>query len=499
MSSKTQPDILIVVMDAVRFSDFSGGTNPVTPLPFSDALREECLTFPRAASVSSWTVPAHASLFTGLYPWESGVHAKHDLRLNPTIPRLAERLRPLGYRSLGISANPMVFPTFGQVNGFDRAYWANWWEPFLRSNRTRPGTTWDPTTLNAAQGGDDRSTALRRFLLGLSPQLHKAPFLVDGASRFLQKLRDPSRPRDLANVPWIEGSLDQWLGVQPAAQRTFAFINLLEAHEPYLTDSVVTPRLRDWLEYARCRQDHFSCATGHWTPSEKDLTILRRLYRHMISVIDRRLAAFVDVYRERGRWDNTLMVLTSDHGQAFGEHGILFHTLRIDEGEIRIPLWVRYPDSPLVGEGVGWASLIDVAPTVLRAAGAPDWESPSGRDLGQLADKARSEPLLTMSDGLIWTHVDQMLTSERRAWLDQVFVGAYRDEFKVVLEARTGALSAYNIVRDSGEREDLMPQLGTQLESLVSAASAVGQRILGSGAPVRSQEVQDRLKSWGYI
>jgi arylsulfatase A-like enzyme len=219
----------------------------------------------------------------------------------------------------------------------------------------------------------------------------------------------------------------------------------------------------------------------------------------MISVIDRRLAAIVDVYRERGRWDNTLMVLTSDHGQAFGEHGILFHTLRIDEGEIRIPLWVRYPDSPLVGEGVGWASLIDVAPTVLRAAGAPDWESPSGRDLGQLADKARSEPLLTMSDGLIWTHVDQMLTSERRAWLDQVFVGAYRDEFKVVLEARTGALSAYNIVRDSGEREDLMPQLGTQLESLVSAASAVGQRILGSGAPVRSQEVQDRLKSWGYI
>jgi arylsulfatase A-like enzyme len=499
-NASAKPNILVVVMDCVRASDFPGGSDPVTPMPFADTLRRESITFPRATSPSSWTIPSHASLFTGLYPWESGAHAKEDLRLRPSVPRLSEQLRTLGYRSIALSANPVLLPTFGMLQGFDHAEWASWWEPFLRSPLSPPGVTYDASQPAGDLDYDRGLGSLRRTLLRLSPNLHRAPYVIDAVSRVIQKIQVPDRPRDLSSVPWIERRLSDWLAQQPADIPTFTFVNLLEAHEPYLTDSELTPTLRSWLRYARVRQDHFSAATGHWTPSSHELEELRRFYRHMIRLIDRRLQSIVQVFKDTGRWDNTLMFLTADHGQAFGEHGILFHTLRVDEGLTRVPLWVRYPR----GEGggttaVGWASLIDVVPTSLKAAGSAEWKTPSGHDLGRLVENPRPEPSLTMGDGMIWTHVDAMLSSERRKWLDRVFVAAYDRDRKVILEVKSGLTSAYDIDNDPAEAVDLLPGEQDRLQHIIDAASTAGRAILRKGEPIRSQAVEDRLKSWGYI
>jgi arylsulfatase A-like enzyme len=501
MSETTaKPNILVVVMDCVRASDFTEGSDAVTPMPFADELRKESVVFPRATSPCSWTIPSHASLFTGLYPWESGAHAKEDLRLRPAIPRLAEQLRPLGYHSLALSANPVLLPTFGMLQGFDHADWAAWWEPFLRTPHSPPGVSYDASEPVKEVDYDRRLGGIRRALLQLSPNLHRAPYMIDAASRLLQKIEAPDRPRDLSSVPWIERRLEAWLAQQSPSTPTFTFINLLEAHEPYLTDSVLAPTLRSWLQYAKIRQDHFSAATGHWTPSAHELVELRRYYRHMIQVIDHRLRAIVQVFKDAGRWDNTLMFLTSDHGQAFGEHGILFHTLRIDEGLTRVPLWVRYPRGVRGGEtGVGWTSLIDIAPTSLKAAGAAEWKTPSGHDLERLIENPRPEPILAMGDGMIWTHVDAMLSPERREWLDRIFIAAYDRDRKVIVEARTGAASAYDIERDPAEAVDVLPAEQDRLQHLVDAASAAGRMVVRKGAPVRSQAVEDRLKSWGYV
>jgi arylsulfatase A-like enzyme len=212
------------------------------------------------------------------------------------------------------------------------------------------------------------------------------------------------------------------------------------------------------------------------------------------------LRAIVQVYKDAGRWDDTLLFLTADHGQAFGEHGIIFHTLRIDEGMIRIPLWVRYPHGAQGGEtGVGWASLIDIAPTALKAAGAADWKTTSGHDLERLIENPRPEPMLTMSDGMIWTHVDSMLDQKRRDWLDRIFVAAYNRDRKVILELRSGTTSAYDIESDPAESVDLLPNEQDRLQNLIDAAAAAGRSIIRKGAPTRSQAVEDRLKSWGYV
>jgi arylsulfatase A-like enzyme len=499
-NSSKPPDILVVVMDCGRFQDFPGGTDPVAPMPFTDELRKQSVAFPRAVSPCSWTIPSHAGLFTGLYPWESGVHAKADLRLDPTIPRLAERLANRGYRSIALSANPLLLPTFGLMQGFDRAYWSAWWEPFLRSAKASPGFEFDARAPPAPIDADSGRGGLRRLLLQLSPNLFRAPFLMDSASRLVQKMEDSQAPRSLSSAPWIERCLDGWVRERSRDESVFAFVNLLEAHEPYFTDSEMTPTFLDWLRYARCRQDHFSCAAGRWTPSTEDLARLRQMYRHMLTVIDRRLKGIVDVLKAAGRWDNTLMVLTSDHGQAFGEHGIIFHALRVDEAEVRIPLWVRYPDGSFAGAtGQGWASLIDVPGTIMHATGANGWQPPSAVSLESLVDAPRPIPVMSMSDGLTWTHVGGLLTTERKDWLDRVMVAAYNADQKVVVNAKTGEYGAYNVAVDPLELRSIDSTENNGLGPLVEVAREAGRTILRAPNPVRSREVEERLAGWGYL
>ena len=211
------------------------------------------------------------------------------------------------------------------------------------------------------------------------------------------------------------------------------------------------------------------------------------------------MRSIVEVLQRSGRWDNTLFVLTSDHGQAFGEKGIIFHTLRIDEGEIRIPLWVRYPDHSFAGEeGVGWASLIDVVPSIMKTLGCA-WDSPSGVAFDQLVDRPRTDPVLTMGDGIIWKHTDNLMSPDRRRWLDRLFTAAYQGDDKVLLDATNDQYSAFDVVRDSREEHDLLPGQAERLAPLMTAAKTVASRLQQQTGAVHSAEVEDRLKSWGYI
>src|ERR1700693_5078851 len=111
-----RPDLLVVVMDCVRASDFPGGTSPVPGMPTAEKLVRESIRFPRAISVAPWTIPSHASLFTGLYPWENGVHMLRELRLDPSVPTLAGMLAKAGYSTFSLSSNGFICPDIGLVN-----------------------------------------------------------------------------------------------------------------------------------------------------------------------------------------------------------------------------------------------------------------------------------------------------------------------------------------------------------------------------------------------
>ncbi len=501
MSSATsKPNILVVVLDCVRAADFIGGSPGITGMPFAEELRRESVVFPRAISPAPWTIPSHASLFTGLPPWETGCHWKGDLRLSSQIPRLSSALAAAGYRSMSLSANPVIEPSFGLLDGFQQAAWSGWWEPFVRFSTPRP-----PHVLPRSENGHrSRLAAIRRgpvdrLIKKVRPTIIQHPSMLVAGNRVVHGLLEERGPgvRDIGQ--WIEPTFQEWVARVPPDQPVFAFVNLLDAHEPYFPDESVRQGLAGWKEFAATRQDPVAWMNGDWKATPENFALMHRLYREMIVSMDRRLRSIVDTLKVTSRWENTAMVLTGDHGQAFGEHGTLFHFFRVDEQLVRVPMWLRLPHAEQAGTvAKGWASLIDVASTASELAGRPGQFAGSGNSLTSLIDSQRPEPAVTISDGIVWGHFRSRFTPQNIETYDRVFAAAYAGDRKVVIDAKSQLRRAYDIERDPGESRDEWTN-SAELDRLATFARAAGERTASTAPSALTVDVEDRLKAWGYI
>jgi arylsulfatase A-like enzyme len=495
-------------MDCVRADDFIPDPSS-NYLPFAGELAKESVRFTRAVSPASWTVPSHASLFTGLYPWEHGAHSEADWNLRRDTPTLAGMLRPLGYSSVSLSANFLVSPRFGLVNDFDSAYWGGWWEPYLRSPSGTKKAGVAPSARKTiasvlAHGSTNKSWLGPPPILQLySPFILKRTYLLDMAHRLLLKMNNGRKVG--VTSPWIEPTLDRWMPKQPSDKPVFCMINLLDAHEPYFSSDEVIHGIREWLKYARLSQERQGWIKGEWKATPEKLAVLHKLYRQSLGDIDSRLNRIVDAFKKAGRWENTLAIVTSDHGQAFGEHGKLFHIFGVAEPGVRVPLWVRYPD----GHGAGtqessWVSLVDVLPTVMKAMGDQSLPKCSGHPLQTLEGKLRPDPVITISDS--YGYVESFAqTKQKRVTRapKPLQIAAYHDEWKVVADWKSSlAPRAYKIDMDPGETNDLWDGKSENLLELAKITSGIVTKMLKAKAPgtsAPSQEITDRLRAWGYV
>jgi arylsulfatase A-like enzyme len=491
------PDVLVIVMDCVRASDFPGGAEPVV-MPFVEHLRRQSVSFPNAVSVAPWTLPSHASLFTGLYPWEHGCHGKASLTLDPRFPRLAETLRGAGYRSLSLSANPIISPFYRLVDGFDLAEWGEWWEQVQRL-KSKPSHLYD-----AAVGGHAPEVPVlsRRDRAGrmVKTILTRVPSVLSLGDSVLRHSLDPARHWVGNMNPWIEPELSSWLSRQPTDQPTFCFVNLLDAHEPYILDPMAATSWGEWWRHMRIPQDVLALLAGPHPPSREDLRRLHDLYRKAIGDLDARIARIVEAYRQAGRWDRTLLLLTSDHGQAFGEHGMIWHGVRTDEEMLRVPLILRLPDDEFAGSTAkGWSSPLDTVPTVIEAAGISPAGPVSGLSLRVVIDAERPRPLLSAGDGTEWNQpFMEKLTPRRRSELNLFSIAAYLGTTKLVVDATTNAVRAYDL--SSGQLMELAESEleRDELRDMVQQAREAADALINSTVASTSHEVDERLRSWGY-
>ncbi|MCI4330743.1 MAG: sulfatase-like hydrolase/transferase [Thermoplasmata archaeon] len=493
------PNVLIVVLDCVRASDFPGGADPVSPMPFVQELLRDAVEFPLAASVAHWTVPAHATLFTGRYPWEHQVHARGQLHLDPALPKVGGLLRSAGYRTLSVSANGLISPNLGLVDGFQQAAWGT--TLFDRVSRARS----PPQSL---EGRPNRAAALESRVRGLHGAaqwtgvfLARYPGVWDVGTRVALHMRAGDEPLRPAMASWLEPTLDRWLSETPPSEPVFCFINLLDAHEPYLRDAEGLPSIRDFWAYVRSRQDRMGWVSGDWNPSPAEYARLHHLYRCTVQGLDRRLGQIISAFRSAGRWDDTLMILTSDHGQAFGEHGALFHIQGVDEAELRIPLIYRPPGGGTGRvRGSGWASLIDLGPTALCAAGLPsDALGGVGVPLEDLIDRPRTGPVLAFSDGLVHAEDRRRAPLLRRESIDRLLVAAYEGERKLVYDVATDTARVYDVGRDPSESVDLWSSESEGSAGLLKATRTAAARMASGTTIAPSADVEDRLRSWGYL
>lgn len=302
------PNVLLLILDTVRSASLSlyGHSRPTTPRLEEWARRG--VVFDQAIAASSWTLPSHASMFTGRFAYE--LSADWMAPLDNTAPTLAEALTARGYRTGGFVANQVYNGTeTGLARGFGHY-------------RVRPFTLKQLIV----------STELGQWLRALR-------FLqLDGRTMVLR-----SYPRKSAEV--VNREFLDWVG-RDEGTPFFAFLNFFDAHVPFhAPDSV-----RALLPGVPAR--------------------LEGQYEVSIRYLDGQIHALLGELERRGLLRNTLVIVTSDHGEDFGEHGLQRHGTGLYLTQVQVPLVLIKEGSIPGGIRVGSAvTLRNLAATILDLTG----------------------------------------------------------------------------------------------------------------------------------
>ncbi len=288
------PNLVLIVLDTVRAGDLAPyGYERVTTPRIDAFVRSQASRFTQSRSSSSWTVPSHASMFTGLLPSEHGAVLRaaepgpdqaipNEIEpLRSVFTTVAEILSERGYQTGGVVANA---PMLGRGNGFAQGF--QWY--------------------------DDRDVSL-----------FPAPssLLVQMAGGWPHVGAEPYR-----DAREILRSASVWLDGRDSAGPFFLFVNLMDAHWPWIP-----------------RGPHAEAFGGERPamPMHPPRYMYQALYDRKLRFLDDAVSRFLEELRARDNYDDTVVVITSDHGESFGEHGFWGHGLFLHEELILVPLYVK--------------------------------------------------------------------------------------------------------------------------------------------------------------
>jgi arylsulfatase A-like enzyme len=343
------PNVLLIVWDTVRAESMSlyGYERPTTP--YLRDLAKEGVLFQNAIATCSWTLPTHASLFTGRFHYETRTSEWRPL--DATYPTLAEVLTRQGYVTGGFVANTNICCTeLGLARGFVH------YEDYVASAGELARSS--PLVRFAFRG--DRV----RWLLGYYELLGRKP------------------------APRITNDFLRWVGRIPSGHPFFAFLNYFDAHAPYLPPADFARRFgcTDKLDMYLLRycygQEPRPCLPSNTTAEE--IESMRNAYDGAIAYLDYDLKRLFGELRQRGLLDRTLVILVSDHGEEFGEHSTFGHGLDLHIQSIYVPLILRLP-SIVPGDVTVQkpVTLRDVPATVMDLLGLRDDGLFPGQSLGR--------------------------------------------------------------------------------------------------------------------
>ncbi len=462
---KDAPNVLLVVLDTVRADNLSlhGYERPTSPR--LTELAKRGVRFDQARSTTPYTLGTHASLFTG--HWMSRTSARVNVPLDGSRPTLAEHLRDRGYATGGFVGN--IF--YGSAHyGLDRGFLHYLDIPGDITRRVTPREFF-------------RSCRLGESLLAWFEMKRRilAP---------MQNLRLDADQLNRETLAWLDST-------RPTGRPFFLFLNYFDAHSPYSLPagapqpfSITTAdRLEAKLkqrERAEERQE------AHPDPAaEPELealraevnALLRGSYDDGIAWIDRKLDELLGGLEARGLLENTLVVVTADHGEMLGEHRVIGHGKSLDRQVVHVPLVVvgakgmPVPDGRVVKTPV---SVRDVPTTVLDLIGDPKPGRFPGRSLARywLGDESAADDLvLSEMEHLSWRpRTPRTPAASGPLWLLTKGRWSYH---RMGIEPLAGRERLFDLVEDPGEDRDLAADLAhrSTLESLrkrLDAALAAG-------------------------
>jgi len=324
-----KPNILLIVLDTVRYDHLSCYGYERETTPFLDSICDELVRFENVITPAHWTLPSHASIFTGLYPGEHGMWKEYHY-LSTEIPTLAEIFAKFGYHTVCFSNNIFV----GKKTGLHRGF-----QDMFEEDNFRDISVYKRHILVRLVAKTFRTLKLASDEWG---RIYSCKRAVDSVIRWLDKIWQPSSP-------------------------FFMFINFLDAHWPLYPPKSFREKFNA-LECVRTVEpQHKVEALAHEIHPEQVKQWLA-LYDASIAHLDSQLERLYTYLQGKGILDDTIIVILSDHGDYYGEHGLFGHSIGLYDPLIRVPMLIRYPE--LFPPGTVFkpqVQTMDIFPTLLEA------------------------------------------------------------------------------------------------------------------------------------
>jgi arylsulfatase len=432
-------NVVVCVLDAARADHLGCYGYPRDTTPNLDRLASESVLFRNHVTQHTATKPSTVSLFTGLHP---DTHLAYGSRLLPEDAfTLARGLRETGLRTVMFSANPNASPEMGLGLDFEEVF-------------------------------DQRQ--------------------VESRVGDWRRLTDPKPLLDL---------IGEWLSAH-TGERFFAYVHLDPPHQPYVQPDAMTK------EFAGQKPPGFERGRFEFPVADRDLSRLAErpplpewinLYDANLRYADWAVGELVKRLRDAGVLESTLLIVTADHGEAFGEHGYVWHERGVYEELVHIPLLVRFPRAAKVGEVNALTQTVDVLPTVFDLVGKRYPETVQGKSL---------VPVLAGQEEQAHTYVYARSSGKPPSYL-------VRDrEWALMLWGNGKWRALYDLRADPGQRRNVIAQNPEVAARMVGAFREFAARqarppleFVEEGAAPAAEtggerlpaETRRRLKALGYV
>lgn len=447
-----RPNVLLISIDTLRPDRLSCYGNQRPTSPNIDALAKRGVLFENAYSPTSWTLPGHMSIFTSLYPSFHKLDHNSRLgtvRLDDSERTLTELLKGSGFRTASFVTHPFLSAEWGFGRGFDL---------YVRE---------------VSQAGDNARRALN----------------------------------------WLEWhQFHERRGLEPSG--FFLFLHFIDPHETYNPPPPFLDRFTGNYQGKLKPTTHLVTAFLEKPfPSEADYRYTLALYDGEINYVDSQIGRIRQALDDAGWLDSTVIVVTSDHGEEFKDHGSMGHKTTLYDEQLRVPLIISYP--PRFASGLRLterASLLDIHPTVLGLLGETSPAAVQGLDLG---------PLLTGKPEAGAAELRRQLAA--RPEFGELGPLGYRweraycrrsirqDRYKLIINYPShGDITRelFDLKADPGEQRDLLDladheqdvrTLEERLSGFIKAGASYNAGFRQRNRIKIDKAVQEKLRSLGYI
>jgi len=434
-----KPNILLVTIDSLR-ADAVSGQQP--PTPTLETIGDQSHRYDAAFTQAPFTTFSMPSLFTSRYPSGLAYLEFSESTVGVYIDdetTLPGALRDDGYETAGFHSNPLLSNLFG----FDRGF--NTFDAQLPFSNT-----------DALPG--------------------RAKILADKLFRLVRK--HPYLPAETVNERALE-----WLADCDGDRPFFLWVHYMDVHGPYITKEG-----NHYLNKYRGERLWRKGVTRPEDVTDAERTRLRELYQEEVEYTDTQLGELFEGLRAHGCWDETIVVVTADHGEAFGEHGAYSHPHQLYDELTHVPLLVRAPERD-AGTVESPVELLDLAPTLLDHAGVAVPDGFSGRPL---VESQSAVEAAAISEADIVPAYNGSIRTERYRYIRNDV--ANREE---LYDVQADPAQEHNLINEQLlVREELAARIEAHLTT--PGRNAGGDRTVRQ-ANVADTAVEDRLEDLGYL